>query len=166
MLSCIGFLYYWGHYEPRTWGDEGYLEVEISLDKTTISENESFTVTVTIENNWTSMLRVMPIGWIGEYGSIINVTDENGTQMNWHGSISGASLPPDNSDLVVLEEGERLTKKYRYSTSTFNLEAGHTYIIQGPYSAPNHSSMQRLPLSSPPCPIIFPSFPNTRTIRN
>jgi len=139
VVSCIGFLYYWGHYEPRTWGDEGYLEVEISLDKTTVTENESFTVTITVENNWTSMLRVIPLNMISP-GSRIRVIDENGTHMTWNGPIADRPLP-ENSDLVVLQEGESLQRSYQYDASYFNLEVGQTYTIQGTYSAPNYSQI-------------------------
>lgn len=139
IISSAGFLCYFGHYEPRTWGEEGNLEIEITLDKATISENESFNSTITLTNNGTSMVRVLPTKLFSTRKLLI-VTDANGTIMK--GTLPYAMMPElENSDLLVLEPGEYTKQTREISWISYELMAGHTYTIQGEYDPQDYGSI-------------------------
>ena len=156
MLVLTGSLvYYWRIYkEPLPpeylWGREGTLALDLFLERTEISVDESLNCTVIITNIGTERVRLY-IGYSGAWTSILD--DTNQTPEYLGPKMAPPARPNDvqfNSMMKVLEPGRNITESGHYGNHTagagyHDLRPGTAYHVIAGYSCSEDRPYPALP---------------------
>jgi len=128
-------------YQPYTWGADGALTLTISLDRTSMSVNETLNVTLTLTNTGGTRLRY----YDGFFTPSLSITDSENKGVKWYGpSYCPPRTPTDeefNKGLNVMEPGavrsfgEPIRAAFNYSGHGWALDTGETFSVQGHYYA-------------------------------
>jgi len=155
LVATAGALYiYYAtdlHLPPEyRWGREGTLKLDLALERTEISVNESLNYTVTITNVGKERVRLY-MGYSGAWTSLLD--DTNQTPRYFGPMMAPPPRPDDerfNSMMKVLEPGKNITQSGRYANHTagggyHDIQPGRTYHVIAGYSCSDERSYPALP---------------------
>ena len=155
LVLAGSLVYYWRIYkEPLPpeylWGREGTLKLDLALERTEITVNESLNYTITITNTGKEKVRL----YIGYFGAYARILDENNQTPAYLGPVMEPPSRPDdarfNSMMKVLEPGANYTEKGRFGNHSagagqHDLRPGHTYHVTAGYSCSEDRPYPALP---------------------
>jgi len=132
------------------WGKEGKLKLDLALERTEITINESLNYTVTLTNIGTETVRL----YIGYFGAYASIQDENNQTPRYFGPMMAPPLRPDdpmfNSMMKVIEPGHNITERGSFANHTagggqHDLRPGKTYHVIAGYSCTEDRPYPALP---------------------
>jgi len=142
LLGCSLYYWYnrsWGEDGEGSWGEDGELSLELSLDPTTMAQNQTCLATLTLENTGDEKLRVL-FPWYFTPSDLLVIRDENGTEI-W--CKMQYEPPPDarDTDLTTIRPGDHLQTTVELVASYWELESKHNYTVQGRYHSWDESTV-------------------------
>ena len=128
----------------KSWGEDGELSLEISIDKTELTLNNSLNVTFTLQNIGDSDLRV-----ISHFLFSIRIYDLTNNTVNYTGEI-GIFPILKNDDLEILHSKKSLTSGYRIKYNydpreneyyDWEFDINKAYRVIGHYNSGDHNEI-------------------------
>jgi hypothetical protein len=125
----------------KKWITSGNLTVYISIPEEDMNIGGTFNVTVTLRNNGTGPVKLVPMSYHFIYGSV-NFKDEDGEPVEFLIDYCCPS-PPSKDDLIVLEPGQETNRVIGITNEYYRFMEGKDYTVQGRYY--NHDSILDVP---------------------
>jgi hypothetical protein len=134
-VILILILTYFIYFEPRSWGEEGDLSLEIILDNDEIDINGTINLDYILTNTGKTDLRI-----IYPFYAYIQIFNSNNISIDMY-EVYEPPAPPKNDDLHVLKAGKSKHFQDEINEYSWNIESNETYRVIGSYTEVKHDDI-------------------------